>query len=249
MNTTRRKQRHAKQNSRWPLAIGLFLLLAFGFLSFIFYRIFTLDDFIYVNRTDMGDAEIIGDDFKYKIPADTELASTRGYGKYKLSSLWTLNEKDDGLVAETITKNLFLPVKLWKDGQKGNLSLLQRAKIYLTSNSSVISEDLELDNVPNSVFVKFVDQNFLDFVPRIEIEDLTGTTDTIDRILKIVETIGGKIVLNSKGYDKNFDCEVSGLNLKYVDIFADVLNCDSREAKLEASDVKIKLGAKFADRF
>ncbi len=59
--------------------------------------------------------------------------------------------------------------------------------------------------------------------------------------------MGGKITSNSKGYDANLDCEIMSNDLKLARIFADILDC--RVLKSDSSILKIKLGAKFADRF
>ena len=92
----------------------------FVFLSFIIFKVITVDEFIYVNKTEVGDAEIIGNTFKYKIPADTKLNSTRGYGEYKISSLWSLSEKDNNgrLVPETIEKITFYQFHIGKIKRK-----------------------------------------------------------------------------------------------------------------------------------
>ncbi len=81
----------------------LFLILL-GFLAFFIFRVLTLDKFIYVNKADDGSAEIISDSFRYKIPADTELYSARGYGKYKISSLWQLSEKDKIKIQKSLSE-------------------------------------------------------------------------------------------------------------------------------------------------
>ncbi|EKE05861.1 MAG: hypothetical protein ACD_19C00176G0083 [uncultured bacterium] len=255
----RRSNHKRKQNSRWPLAIGLLFFLAFVFLSFVIFKVLTLDKFVYVNKTEVGDAEIIITDsrndkiIKYLIPAETELVSTRGYGKYKLESLWILSQKDvikGGLVAETITKNYALPIYLWKDGNDTNLTLFQRIKAFTLKRKTVkYDSEFKSFKLANSIIINFVEDEFTQITPKIEIEDLTGEQNLIEKISKIIEITGGKIYSNSKGYNKDLDCEISSKKAETSKIFIKLFNCRSKIDISISTDVKIILGAKFAERF
>lgn len=256
-----RKSNHRKQtkNSRWPLVIGLFFFLAFGFLSFIFFKVATLDKFIYVNRTEVGDAEIILIDtksdvtMKYLISGDVELESADGYGKYKLRNLWLLSEKveDRGsLIADTIVKNYFLPVYLWKDGSYSNLSIFQKIKAkFVEKRISLNSEKLSVSDISKSISVNFSDPNFSENLYKIEVQDMTGDNQTIEKVSNILDVLGGKITTNSKGYNKEMDCEISSNNKLILQSVNNIFRCKIVDHVNNSVDLVIKLGVKFAERF
>jgi hypothetical protein len=256
----RRSNRHAKQtkNSRWPLVIGSFIFLAFSFLAFVYYKVATLDKFIYVDRTEVGDAEIIivdsdeGSVLKYLVPADTELSSSQGYGNYKLSSLWILSEKDTSegkIVSDTLMKNYNIPIYNWKDGSKSNLNFFQRIKAFLIGLQNLsVSEVFDNNNLSNSILINFLDSDISDNQLKIEIDDLTGSYSALDFVSKTVEVLGAKVSSNSKGYDKDLDCIVSGKNILYVAKIANIFSCSQEIDESTNSDLKIKLGAKFVQR-
>jgi len=228
----------------------LILFLVFSFLIFIFFKVVTLEKFIYVNKASDGSAEIISDSFKYKIPADTELESARRYGKYKLSSLWQLSEKDEvggKLITETIVKNYSLPVFLWKDKNKSNLNIYQKIQVFFNGKKKNIDFIISSSKIPSSILIQFVDPTFIEVTPKIDVYDLTGSLNTLDRVSKIIEVMGGKITSNSKGYDENLNCEILSNDLKLARIFANILDCKVLES--DSSTLRIKLGAKFVDRF
>lgn len=243
--------------------IYLFLVSAFGFLAFLIFKVLTLEKFIYVNKVVDGSAEIIIVDpskskiTKYLIPFDTELDSARGYGIYKISSLWSISEKDNNgkLVPETITKNYSLPVYLWrncvkwKDNCKSNLNIFQKVKIFFSKGIKISDEKINSTNITNSILIQFLNQEFIDLTPKIEVEDLTGSLNTLAKVSKIIEVLGGKIVSNSKGYDTNLDCIIYGQQIKYVHIFSNIFNCEEQIDNKLRTDLKIRLGAKFAERF
>lgn len=227
-----------------------FLILAFSFLAFIIFKVLTLDKFIYVNKADDGSAEIISDSFKYKILADTELESARGYGKYKISSLWQLSEKDEirgRLITETIAKNYSLPVFLWKDVSRSNLNIYQRTRVFFNRNKKNTDFIINSTKLPSSVLIQFIDPAFIEIIPKIDVEDLTGSFDTLDKVSNIIKVMGGKITSNSKGYDESLDCEIINNDLKLARTLANILDCEV--LKSDSLTLKIRLGAKFADRF
>ena len=246
-----------KQNSRWPLAVGLLFFLAFAFLVFIIFKVATVDKFIYVNKTEAGDAEIIIVDskqsriIKYLIPFETELDSARGYGKYKISSLWTLSEKNNNgkLISETIAKNLFLPVYLWKNEVKSNLNIYQKIRVFFNKSNKNIDLEINSTKLPNSDLIQFVNPEFIEIIPKIEVEDLTNSLNTLDKVSNIIEVAGGKITSNSRGYDADLDCEIYGKKLEVVNIFSNIFSCNSSVDETLSTDLKIRLGAKFSERF
>lgn len=255
----RREKRINSKKTNIGLLAGILLsILIFVFL-FMFWRVYDIDKFTYVNKTTDGSAEIIIIDpssdsvIKYLIPSDTQLSSSREYGNYKVSSLWNLSEKDgnDGkLVAETITKNYFIPISLWKDNKKGNLNIYQKIKASLIlGKKNNYTEVFDSFKLSNSVLVNFVNAEFLEKIPSVDVEDLTGSYDTAEKVSKIVEIMGGKITLNSKGYDENLDCIISSKNIRLGNIFAGVFNCKVAKDETLSTDIKISLGAKFVERF
>lgn len=258
----RRSERIHKQRAKLGslyLLLGTIIIVVLILFCVFLYKIFTLDKYIYVNKVTDGSAEIVIVDptedkiIRYIIPADTMMSSSKGYGEYKLSSLWLLSEKDEvkgKLVAESIAKNFSLPVYLWKDGKNSNLNLYQKIKSFLNKRR-IDDYDSVIDSssLSNSILINFVDPNFSDFTPTVDVDDLTGTLNTIDKLSKIIDTIGGKITSNSKGFDNELDCEISGKNQKIVDIFSEIINCKIVKDSSLTTDLKIRLGAKFAERF
>lgn len=255
----RRELRKQKKNTKVSLLIVLALALLLFLPLFIFWKVYDIDKFTYVNKTDDGSAEIIIVDtdsdkvIRYLIASDTQLDSAREYGNYKMVSLWNLSKKEDNsgsLITETITKNYFIPIYLWKNNTKSNLNVYQRIKSFLIEKkSSGYDDTFKSSKLPNSILINFVNPEFSENIPTVNIEDLTGSYDTAQNVSKIVEIMGGKITLNSKGYDENFDCVITSKDLSRAKIFASVLNCNFFEDKSITTDVKISLGAKFAKRF
>lgn len=245
--------RKSRSKSKIKIRIILYVLiiLGFAFLAFLIFKILTLEKFIYVNKSEDGSAEIITDSFIYKIPADTELESARGYGKYKLSSLWTLSQKDNigKLIPETIAKNFSLPVFLWKDGNRSNLNVYQKIKIIFSKVNRSDEIKINSTKLSNSILIQFINPELAEITPKIDVEDLTNNLGTLEKVSKIIEVLGGKITTNSKGYDANLDCEISGKEMELINIFSSVFDCEKREDKTLPSDLKIRLGVKFAERF
>lgn len=257
---SRRREIH---KSKKKLTIATPIIFAFSIIVicalFVFWKVFTIDSFVYVNRTENDAAEIVIVDndsdrvVKYLIQADTALDSSREYGDYKMSSLWNLSNKDgnDGkLIAETILKNYYLPVYLWKDKNRSNLNFYQKIKSNIVERKSGDYEKvLETSNLSNSVLINFVNPDFLEHIPTVNIEDLTGSYSVAEKVSKIIEVVGGKITLNSKGFDESIDCVVIGKSLKSAKIFADIFGCELDTDNTMNYDIKVKLGAKFIERF
>lgn len=267
MNTTRRHKQslplHGKktkqQNSRWPLVVSLLILVAFVSLAYLFYKVFTVDSFSFVNRAENGDAEIIVYDSVgsttriFVVANDTVLSSSRSLGEYRLDNLWILGRKEGyggKIISESISKNFLIPLYYWKDGNKSNLDIFKliRAKILLKSRSykKVV---LDLNKVSNSVLVNFVNSEISEDEVDVEIEDLTGTIGVSGDVSKILEILGTKITSFSKGYDKDLDCEVIGTSKKFVEVIAIYLGCKQIVNQDLKFDIVVRLGVKFAERF
>lgn len=243
----------------WLISLAVFFVLVLITTIFVSYKVLTLDKFIYVTKVPDGAAEIIIIDptkdkiVKYKILSETELDSARGYGNYKLSSLWQLSEKDEmegQLISETITKNYLLPVYLWKNGKRSNLTFFQKIKSSLIEKKTFEdSQVLISTKLSNSVLINFMDTSLSETIPTIDIEDLTGNPKIIEKLSSIIEVIGGKITTNSKGYDEDLDCQVSGKDKRLVDVISKTFDCEIFDDVLTATDLKISLGVKFIERF
>ncbi len=248
-----------KKNKLVKLIILLGIILFVFVFTIIAYKVSTVEKFIYINKSKNLGAEIIiidtkSDNYvKYTIPPETEFDSARGYGTYKLSSLWTLSETDTikgKLVAETISKNLFLPVYLWKDENESNLTITQKLKsIFIEKKIANDTTDLNIKNISNSVFIDFIDASLENNDIKITVNDLTGSVDTIQTLSKLIEVSGSKITSNSKGYDENLDCKIEGSDTSVVVYFSKILDCEKNIISTPNNELVITLGAKFTSRF
>lgn len=256
-----RQKTATKPKSLATLARLIILIFVFvmGALVFAFFKVATLPKFTYLNKTNDSGAEIIIIDpqndklVKLLVPNEVMLDSAHGYGNYKLSSLWKLSEKDKiggKLISETILKNFLIPVPLWKNGNNSNLNPFQRIKAILTEKKlKGYDATIDTKKISNSILINFVNPTFVDNTPKIDINDLTGDIATATRVSRVVEIIGGKVTSNSKGYDENLDCEVYGGDTQEVRIFAQVFSCTEKVEDQGPIDIKIRLGAKFSERF
>lgn len=241
------------------LIMSFVFFLAFVFLAVIFFKVSTLEKFIYVNNKD-GNAEIIIVDSKKNnttkifIDKDFKLESTRNLGEYKLGSLWILGEKEKyqgKLLSETITKNFAIPIYLWKNEKYSNLNLYQKIKVYLITRRSKNDYDYSLTTkiLKDTVLVNFTDPFVADNLPKVRIEDLTGGYGQVNIISKILNIIGFKTVDYFKGYDEKLDCEVIGKNKLYNKIVANIFTCEDKIDLNKPWDLELRVGKIFADRF
>lgn len=255
----RQKYRQKKQSTKkFNLYIGILLLTLFLVLITIIYFVIALprlQKFIFLDRTKDGGGEIVivetDSITKYKIDSQKLLVSSRGLGEYKLESLWTLGEKEGysgKLAVESVSKNYLIPVYLWRMDGKSNLNLLQKVKIKINNLTNIEPiKVLETFDLPNSILVKFVDLNIQENNVLVEVDDLMGSQETIERVSSILDTLGTKISGYSRGYDSEMDCVILGRDGDALDILTKVFNCAK---KIEDQDnIKIRLGAKFAERF
>lgn len=260
-----RRERRARVQIKKHSKSILFTLLVSGLLFvsllvfvFIYYKVSTLDKFIFVNKTNDNGGEIVLVNntsdriIKYKINPDKILVSARGYGEYKLESLWILGQKEGlngKLVAETVTTNFLSPVYLWKNGDKTNLNIFQKIKVKsLRINEVNPDKTLDAFDLSNSVLINFINNDIQEKNISVEVEDLTGNQSTINKVSAIIGTLGTKVSGYNKGYDESIDCEISGSDNATANVFADVFDCNIVN-NTETKGIKIKLGAKFADRF
>lgn len=258
----------------------LFIFLIISFLLFVYIKVGNLDKFIFVNNFN-DDTEIVVIDpkknkiIKMIIPGNTQIIASRGLGTYKINSLWKLGEKEGykgSLVAESIKKSLLLPVYLWKDEIKTNLSLWQRIKVILLetklANYEVIKVNLAdikvlkekkltdgtsgfivNSKIPDSISIYFVETLMAESVSKIEIEDLTGNITVTEYFSKIMGVMGAKITSYSKGFDKSLDCEIIGKDKKLIKIVADIFDCNEIIDSSLLVDLKVRLGERFVNRF
>ncbi|HCR35608.1 hypothetical protein A2130_00785 [Candidatus Woesebacteria bacterium GWC2_33_12] len=234
------------------------LLIALFFLTFLFFKVKTLDKFTYINNKD-GNAEIIvvdplkDDLIKIFIDKNFNLESSRNFGEYKLASLWILGEKEKyngKLVTETIVKNFNIPVYLWKDGDSTNLNLYQTIKVFwLFDKKNDYDYSLTSKTVKDSILINFVNPYVAQRMPKVRIENLTGENGVAEDVSKILEIIGFKTADYSKGYDEKLDCEVIGSNKNYNEIVSKIFNCQSFIDLNQTIDLKIRIGKSFSDRF
>lgn len=251
----RHKQTRPKQKYFLFTSFGLLLL----FLSILFWRVYSLEKFIYISKTDNGGGEIVSIDptlnkvNRYLIPPETVLVSSRGYGEYKISSLWILGEKENlngQLVSETVTKNYFLPVYFWKNEKSSNMSFAQLIKIlFLSRNNHDNAVVFKSFDLPKSILVDFINDDIQEEKILIDIDDMTNNNSVIESVSLILGNMGTKVSTLTKGYDEDFDCEVSGKNVKIITVIAKVFGCEPKVIKGLSVDIKIKLGNKFAERF
>ena len=240
----------------------LFLISALIFFVFLIFKIQTLKKFAYVNNSD-GNVEVIVIDsqkdkyLKILIDKDFDVKASRNYGQYKVGNLWILGQKDGyrgKLVAETVTKNFAIPVYLWKDGRYSNLNLFQAIKSSIVQKQ-LFEYDYTLINTDtsNSVLINFAGDDSLLLSetelssPKLEIVDLTGSSNLAENIVNILGVYGVKATSYSKGYDENLDCEIGGFNKTLVDVVSKIFSCQKKLDDGEA-DLRIRIGKAFADR-
>lgn len=245
----------SKKNIYIVLTIIIFVTLILIFI----WKVYSVDKFIYLNHAPNGDAEIILIDTKnnrtnkYLVSGEVELDAAKGYGRYKIKNLWTLSTKDEsrgGLVSDSFVINYSLPIYLWKDGSKSNLSLIQKIKAkFVESNKNIFVDKIAESSIPKSVYINFVDQHLSDNLSKIDVQDLTGDNVTIEKVSNILEVLGGKITTNSNGYNSEMDCEISGSDKRIILTVNKIFRCKIVDHSDKSVDMTIKLGVKFAERF
>ncbi|MDP3918212.1 MAG: hypothetical protein Q8Q30_03505 [Candidatus Woesebacteria bacterium] len=259
MRRSEKKIKKQKTKSKIVLIILLFVTLTISFLLFSIFKVSILDKFIYVNKTSNSLTEVVVVDpkkdrtTKYEIPLGTVLRSSRGFGEYKIESLWILAKKENfegKLVSESVTSNYLVPFYLWKDGVKTNLNIFQRMKVFFNRyNNNNIDKKFTSFDLPSSILIDFLDNDIQEAGLSVELNDLTGDQDVVKYVSSILGNLGTKISTYTKGYEEDLDCEIYGTNAKAVKIISNIFDCKINGTEVIRSDIRIKLGAKFADRF
>ncbi len=259
MRRQHREKRLKKNSSIFlPVIILTIVLSMILTLIFIWYKVYSLPKFSYVEKSpDNGSFVTIIDSksdksVRYKINPDKVLSSSRGLGEYKLESLWILSEKEGykgSLVSESVTSNFLSPVYLWKNGKSSNLNIFQKIKVFLISKQNIAEEKVLNDfELSNSILINFVNNSIQESGSMVEIEDLTGNSNTVAKISSILGTLGTKVSGYTKGYDENLDCEVSGSDPSIVKEISKIFDCDINSDS-DSPNIHIRIGAKFSDRF
>ncbi len=261
---------------KWIIA-GVLLLLV-GLLVFFLRAKYWNHDGKLAVVTDYGKDVVIslydsraGNRTDVVIPGNTQVLAAYGLGTWKLGSLWKLgvDEKIGGsLITRSISKNFSLPVFIcWDNLSLGDkiktklFSLLNRNSkdiIYL-KETSYLKKTVFLDgesgylvntDVPEEVSSLFSDQEEFGSFLKAKITDSTGSYNLANKVGRIIETMGIKVAVISKGSGFEFDCKVVGKNKELVGKAALILGCSQTETKdLTAFDLEIDLGKKFTQGF
>lgn len=257
----RRKNREKKikKNRNFVVYIVVFsvVLLVVGLLL-VWYKVSKLEKFAYVEKSSDNGAFITvvdsrGDkNVRYKVNPNMVLNSARDLGEYKIESLWVLGDKEGyggKLVSESLVSNYQIPVYLWKSDRDSNLSFYQKIKVSLASKQKNI-ETLELvdADLSNFILINFLDNDIQESGIRVYVDDMTGDPEVTEKVSSIIGTLGTKVSGYNKGYDENLDCELYGNDTRILKVFSSVFGCKVM-GQTDSNEVKIKLGAKFADRF
>lgn len=258
MNRKKRNKKIENKSKRFLVASLLFIIIFLIGAIIIWIKVWRLEKFILVNKATDGGGEIYIIDskndkvLKYQVSPDVILNSANGFGEYKISSLWTLGKKENlygQLVSRSISSNFLIPIYLWKDGRDTNLNLFQKIKFLTLSKYSVTDmgnfDDLDL---PSSVLINFIDVNIQENGIEVLVEDLTGEQESIQKLSKIIDVLGSKVSNYTKGYDQNLDCEIYSNDPKIRHLLTSIFGCKSYTHN-SLKTIKIRLGAKFADRF
>lgn len=261
----KRKLNKRKFKSKFRIlvvSIGVLILLICLLGTLYIWKVMTLPRFIYVEKTDNGGGSVVVADSKsgkinrVVINKDVVLNVSHSLGEYKLASIWVLGDKEGyrgDLVAKTLVKNYGLPVYLWKNENNSNLSLLQKSflkliklRIIRLDQSDYKAESKEL---PLYVSTDFSDSRITEKLTTVEIEDVSGNYKTVADISNVLNIMGAKITNYSRSESEGIDCLINGKNIYATKEIANVLDC-LYDTKLETeSDVKIKIGKYFSQRF
>ena len=253
----RQGEKRIKNKRIFIYGLVTFLIFLFMLIVLMIFKMQTLEKFAYVNNSD-GNVEVVVIDstkdkyLKILIDKDFTVESSRNYGQYRIGNLWILGRKDGTygkLVAETVTKNFAIPIYLWKDGRYSNLNLLQIIKsIFVKNQLFDYDYTLKTTNTPDSVLINFINSEADSSSSKLEIVDLTGSSNLAENIVNILGVYGVKATSYSKGYDENLDCEVSGSNRDLVDVVSKIFSCQKKSDNKE-TDLRIRIGKVFAGRF
>jgi hypothetical protein len=248
----KKKYLEKKKGIKKGRVLGLFavILLLILVILGLFYKYSSNLNFSFVRKTSGGGGEILIIDSinnktsKISLDPDLELDSARGYGKYKLSSLWVLGEKErinGKLVSESINKNYFTPIYLWDDGKNSNLNIFQKFALLMKLRNV---ETVQLTSLEILSPLLFGLNETTDI--KVEMDDLTGNSNTSVAVSKILSNLSLKVQNYSRGYDENLDCEVKTENEKLGQFISNLFECKFDRS---GETFLIRIGGVFDKRF
>ncbi len=94
----------------------------------------------------------------------------------------------------------------------------------------------------------FSDSDFSDSGIRVHISDATGAFGVSERVGKVLEVMGAKVVSIEKLQLESSDCEILGGNKIAIEKISKVFDC-KKSYNQNNSDIEIKLGGEFAKKF
>jgi len=216
----------------------------------------------------------LGEIASISIPGDTEIDIARNYGTLRLKNVWQLGA-DEGLgerlMAETVTQEFFFPVYLWR-GKQTNIPLVDRIYVSLFEKRVKNLDRTEID-LAKSQFLKkgkledgemgykidgpiserltsyFSDNNFSTKNLKFNLVDSTGKPGVADKVGRILEVMGGKVVsIDKKSVNDDQDCQVLGKDADAVMKISRLFSCQHISEKADF-DLEMRMGERFAKRF
>ena len=157
-------------------------------------------------------------------PGNTNIA----FGDRLRMGIFSMNTANIDRTEIDLGKSRFLDKKVLTDGEPGYVSggeISQRLTVYFSDAR------IEKANV------------------KVNITDATGTAGVSEKLGKILQVMGGKVVsVNKKSEAENIDCVVSGTNREAVKKIVDLFSCKGENLG-SSFDLDIKIGKNFAGRF
>lgn len=209
------------------------------------------------------------------ITGETEVESARGFGTFRLKNIWKLGvqEGDPGdILTKTLVKNFSFPVHLWRsaDGET-NIPFGDRIMMFFFERGLPESKKTEIDlaksqflirqklsdgdlgyKVPSdlspriSIYFVFEGENDESF--KIYVKDLTGSYGTAERVGKLLEVMGGKVVSIEKRTANNSDCFVEGSIKELNKTIGSILSCQVGDSA-GTMGISVSIGSAFAERY
>lgn len=212
------------------------------------------------------------------IPGNLQVQVAGELGTWKLSSIWQLgvNEKKGGnLLAKTIVKNFGFPVVAWKDEetQKSNLSLGDKLRLWIFNlrvrGNSIYEVDLSqtaflkktrfLDGesgyvvsgaLPLEISALFFDDEISKGNLKARIVNFSNNSLVAEKLGQVIEIMGVKIASIEKRESADFDCNLSGSNIRLIDKLDLIFDCSNNSSEESGGyDVSLEIGKGFIRRF